>query len=79
MVIGSFKDWEGYPEGHKIEVPTLLLNGKYDEATDMCMEPWSRTIPKVEWEKLENSSHMGHWEDRERYMEVCGGFLSKEQ
>ncbi|KAI9644492.1 hypothetical protein NHQ30_006513 [Ciborinia camelliae] len=77
VVVGSFKDWEGWPEGHKIQVPTLLINGRYDEATDLCMEPWFRTIPKVRWVTLENSSHMGHWEDRDRFMEVCGGFLSE--
>jgi len=42
------------------------------------MEPWFRTIPKVRWVTLENSSHMGHFEDRERYMQVCGGFISSE-
>ncbi|QSZ36854.1 hypothetical protein DSL72_006737 [Monilinia vaccinii-corymbosi] len=78
VVLGSFKDWEGWPQGHKIEVPTLLINGRYDEATDLCMEPWFRTIPKVRWVTLENSSHMGHWEDRDRFMQVCGGFLSSD-
>jgi pimeloyl-ACP methyl ester carboxylesterase len=76
VILGSFKSWEGWPEGHKIEVPTLLINGRYDEATDLCMEPWFSTIPRVRWVTLENSSHMGHLEDRERYMQVCGGFLS---
>ncbi|TVY75753.1 L-amino acid amidase [Lachnellula suecica] len=75
VIIGSFKDWEGWREGHKIEVPTLILNGRYDEATDLCMEPWFRTIPKVKWVTFENSSHMAHFEDRERFMQVCGGFL----
>jgi pimeloyl-ACP methyl ester carboxylesterase len=78
VILGSFKDWEGWSEGHKIEVPTLIINGRYDEATDLCMEPWFRTISKVRWVTLENSSHMGHWEDRDRFMEVCGGFLSSD-
>jgi pimeloyl-ACP methyl ester carboxylesterase len=75
VILGSFKNWEGWPEGHKINVPTLLLNGRYDEVTDLYMEPWFRTIPKVRWVTLENSSHMGCWENRGRYMQVCGGFL----
>ncbi|KUJ08792.1 alpha/beta-hydrolase [Mollisia scopiformis] len=75
VIIGSFKDWEGWKEGRKIDVPMLLLNGKYDEATDLCMEPWFRTIPRVRWLMLENSSHIGHFKERERYMQVCGGFL----
>ncbi|KAI6088521.1 proline-specific peptidase [Hypoxylon rubiginosum] len=76
VITGSFKDWEGWKFGHEIEVETLLLNGKYDEMTHACIEPWFRTIPKVKWVTLENSSHMGHFEDRQRYMKLCGSFLS---
>ncbi|KAL7622858.1 hypothetical protein AAE478_006537 [Parahypoxylon ruwenzoriense] len=76
VVIGSFKDWEGYHDAHNIEAETLLLNGRYDEATDLCMEPWFKTIPKVKWVTSEIASHMGHFEDRERYMKVLGSFLS---
>lgn len=75
VILGSFKNWEGFHEAHNIEVETLLLNGRYDEATDLCMAPWFKTIPRVKWVTLENSSHMGHWEDRERFMEVVGSFL----
>ena len=75
MIIGSFKNWEVGQAARNIQAETLILNGKYDEATDLCMEPWSQTIPNVKWEKLENSSHMGHWEERDRFMETCGRFL----
>ena len=76
MVIGSLKGWEGWKQGHNIKVETLLLNGRYDEVTDACMEPWFRTIPRVRWVTLENSSHMAHFEDRDRFMQVCGTFIS---
>ncbi|KAI0109019.1 Alpha/Beta hydrolase protein [Nemania sp. FL0031] len=76
VIVGSFKDWEGWKDAHKIEVPTLLLNGRYDEATDQCVQPWFTHIPKVKWVTLENSSHMGHYEERERYMQLVGEFLS---
>ncbi|KAJ8128942.1 hypothetical protein O1611_g4691 [Lasiodiplodia mahajangana] len=46
VIVGSFKDWEGWKDAHKIEVPTLLLNGRYDEATDQCVQPWFTHIPK---------------------------------
>ncbi|KAI1123881.1 Alpha/Beta hydrolase protein [Nemania abortiva] len=76
VIVGSFKDWEGWKDAHNIEVPTLLLNGRYDEATDQCIQPWFTHIPKVKWVTLENSSHMAHFEERERYMEIMGQFLS---
>ncbi|CAJ2502236.1 Uu.00g096300.m01.CDS01 [Anthostomella pinea] len=73
---GWIKDWEGWRPAHKIAVPTLLLNGRYDEVIDKAMEPWFYTIPRVRWVTLENSSHMGHWEDTERYIGLCGAFLA---
>ncbi|KAI0521991.1 Alpha/Beta hydrolase protein [Xylaria bambusicola] len=76
VIVGSFKDWEGWQEAHNIEVETLLLNGRYDEVTDQSVLPWFRHIPKVKWVTLENSSHMSHWEDRERFMQIVGEFLS---
>ncbi|KAI8630089.1 Alpha/Beta hydrolase protein [Xylariaceae sp. FL1651] len=72
----TFKDWEGWKEGHKIEVETLLLNGQYNEATDVCVRPWFSSIPKVRWVTIENASHMCHWEQRQRYIQLVGNFLS---
>jgi L-proline amide hydrolase len=76
-ITGNLKDWEGWKDSHQIEVPTLLLNGRYDEVRDACVEPWFRTIPKVKWVTLEKSAHMTHYEERERFMELCKGFLNE--
>lgn len=76
MIVGSFRDWEGWREAHKIEAETLLLNGRYDEATDQCIKPWFDHIPKVKWVTLENSSHMAHFEERDRFIQLVGEFLS---
>lgn len=75
FVIGSLKDWSVKGELHKITVPTLLLNGRYDEATDWVMKPYFEEIGRVRWYTFAESSHMPHWEERERFMEVVGGFL----
>lgn len=74
-VIGSLRGWEGWSKAHLISVPTLLLNGRYDEVTDVCMKPWFQRIPRVRWVTFEEASHMSHWEARERYVEVVGEFL----
>ncbi|KAL9623738.1 MAG: hypothetical protein Q9160_001968 [Pyrenula sp. 1 TL-2023] len=72
---GNLKDWEGWSEAHKINVPTLLINGRYDEVQDIAVAPWFKHIPKVKWIQLEKSSHMGHFEERPRYMQFVGAFL----
>jgi L-proline amide hydrolase len=76
---GSLKEWEGFSEAHKIDVETLLINGRYDEAQDICIEPWFHEIPKVKWIQLEKSSHMGHLEQPERYLRVIAAFLGSEK
>jgi hypothetical protein len=42
---------------------------------DFVIEPWFKAINKVKWVTLENSSHTAIWEERERYMQLCGDFL----
>ncbi|KAI0395126.1 proline iminopeptidase [Xylariaceae sp. FL0594] len=74
-IIGNFKDWEGWREAQNIEVDVLLLNGKYDEATDACVEPWFRHISRIRWVTLEKSAHLSHYDERERFMELCAAFL----
>ncbi|KAI0886579.1 proline-specific peptidase [Annulohypoxylon maeteangense] len=73
--VGSLKDWEGWKDAHNIEAETLLLNGRYDEVMDFVVEPFFKTINKVKWVTLENSSHTSMWEDRERFMQLVGDFL----
>lgn len=75
VIVGSIRGWEGWKEGHKIEVETLLVNGKNDEVTSLSMYPWFKTIPKVRWVTLDGA-HQSHWEDRERYMQEVGDFLA---
>lgn len=56
-------------------MPTLVTNGKYDEAQDSVVAPFVSEIPNVKWEKFSESSHMSHFEEREKYMAVVGKFL----
>ena len=74
-VIGSLKSWTVEEEVKKITVPTLLINGEYDEAQDICVAPFFRNIPKVKWVTLQGGSHMPHVEVPDKYMQVVLDFL----
>ncbi|KAF7517167.1 hypothetical protein G7054_g13897 [Neopestalotiopsis clavispora] len=74
-ITGTLKEWTIGERAKDIQVKTLLLNAKYDEAQDICIAPWFHHIPQVKWVSLQNSSHMLHWEERERSMKACGEFL----
>jgi len=69
------KTWTIESEIHKINVETLLVNGKYDEAQDEVMEPFFKGIGKVKWVRFAESSHMPHMEEGKAFLKVLGDFL----
>lgn len=74
-VVGTLRDWSIVDRASAIAVPTLLINGHFDEATDATMTPLEEQIPDVRWERFPESSHMPHVEEEERYLQVVGAFL----
>jgi L-proline amide hydrolase len=76
-VIGSLKHWSIIDRLHKVQVPTLLISGKYDEATPATVQPYKDNIKGARWQIFENSSHMPHVEETELYMKTVGAFLDQ--
>ena len=76
-VVGKLKGWDITPRLGEIKVPTLVLSGRYDEATPLIAETVQRGIPGSEWTVFENSSHMPHAEETARYLEVVDEFLTR--
>jgi len=74
-VIGTMKTWSVIDRLHQVSAPTLLINGRHDEATPACVQPFADSIPDVRWEVFESSSHLPHVEEEERYLQVVGAFL----
>ena len=75
-VTGSNKDWSAVESTKTVTVPTLVINGKDEGATDEAVRPFVEGIKDVKWVKLDKSSHMPMYEEPERYFEVVAGFLS---
>jgi proline-specific peptidase len=76
-VTGTLKDWDIVGRLGEIRVPALVIGGRYDEATPAITETVHRGIPDSQWVIFENSSHMPHLEETERYLEVLDRFLSR--
>jgi proline-specific peptidase len=74
-VIGTLKEWDITSRLGEIAVPTLVLSGRYDEATPAIAETVHRGIKGSEWVLFEESSHMCHAEERARCMQVVSNFL----
>jgi len=76
-ITGSLKTWSVIPELHKINVSTLVTNGAFDEAQDPVIAPLFQHIPKVKWYTFTQSSHMAMWEERDKFMQIVGDFLTQ--
>lgn len=76
-VIGSIKDWQSLDRLSGIRYPTLIVSGRYDEAIPDVVRPLHEGIAGSEWVIFEESSHLPHVEERERWMAVVGAFLDR--
>jgi L-proline amide hydrolase len=74
-VIGSLKGWTIESRLAAIRVPTLLISGRFDEATPLCVQPYADHIPDVRWKIFEHSSHMPHVEEKEACLAAVAEFL----
>ena len=76
-VVGTLKHWSIVDRLDRIEVPVLLISGRHDEATLACVQPYADRIKNVRWEIFEDSSHLPHVEETERWLSVVGDFLDE--
>ncbi|CAK5272936.1 unnamed protein product [Mycena citricolor] len=58
-VTGSLKTWSVVDELQHITAPTLVLNGRFDEARNLAVAPFFTHIRgPVKWVEFAESSHM---------------------
>ncbi|PRY01749.1 proline iminopeptidase-family hydrolase [Allonocardiopsis opalescens] len=74
-VTGTLRDWSVEDLLPDIAVPTLLLSGRHDEATPATVRPYQDRIPGARWTVFEESSHVPHLEEPERFHAVMAEFL----
>ncbi len=73
--IGSLKTWDITDRLPEIDTPTLLVSGRYDEATPHIVEQINTRIPGSQWALFEESSHMPHVEEPGAFLERVEEFL----
>jgi L-proline amide hydrolase len=74
-VIGSLKHWDIRLQLKEITTPTLLVSGRYDEATPAMVKEIHGLIPGSKWELFAESSHMPHVEEPAKFKRVVSEFL----
>ena len=76
IMSGNLKDWDRIERLGEITMPTLITVGRYDEITPTCAETMHRRLPHAQLQVFEQSSHMAHLEETERYLQVVAEFLT---
>lgn len=75
-VVGTLRDWSVEDRLPLIEVPTLVISGRHDEATPETVRPYADLVPGARWEILEESSHMPHLEEPGPFLGLVAEFLA---
>ena len=74
---GSLKDWDIEDRLTEIDLPTLILSGRYDESTPAINQGLQNSIKNSEWVVFEQSSHTPHLEETGKYLQVLADFLTR--
>lgn len=74
---GTLADWNVEDRLHEITVPTLILSGRYDEATPAQQQRLHDGIAGSRWRVFENSAHFSFLEEPALYCEVVAAFLDE--
>lgn len=74
---GLLADWNVTSRLGEIRCPTLVTCGRHDLASPETAAILYQGIAGSEWVVLENSAHVPHLEEPDRYLELLDGFLAK--
>lgn len=76
-VIGPLKDFDLTADLGRIEVPTLLFCGEFDEVTPATMRQVHRGIPRSEFEVMAGCSHMSQAEQPDAVLRLVRDWLAR--
>jgi proline-specific peptidase len=74
-VTGALRGWDVRDRLHEIDVPTLVIRGRYDMCTGRIAATLVSGIRGAREVVLEHSSHTPVLEETDRYLNVVGSFL----
>jgi len=74
-VTGALRGWDVRPRLSEIDVPTLVIRGRYDMCTDPIAATLVEGIRGVREVVLEESSHTPAMEETDKYLEAISNFM----
>ncbi len=76
---GALRGWDVRPRLHELDVPALVIRGRYDLSTEAIAATLVRGLPHAREVVFEESSHTPVLEETERYLEIVGEFLRESE
>jgi L-proline amide hydrolase len=76
-IVGTLREWEVLSRLDVVDGPVLLTSGRHDEATPAQVALIRERLPQAEWVLFEQSAHLAHAEEPDRYMAVLADFLAR--
>jgi proline iminopeptidase len=75
VISGNYKDWDRWPDLHRISVPTLLIAARYGTMSVDDIKKMGRLIPNSRVAVCEDGSHLSLFDDQEAYFRHLLAFL----
>ncbi len=72
---GKLENWDISSQLSRITVPTLVIGAKYDTMDPAYLKWMAEQIPNSSYLLCENGSHMGMYDDQQRYVSGLIQFL----
>ncbi|WP_289137272.1 proline iminopeptidase-family hydrolase [uncultured Brevibacillus sp.] len=72
---GNLKTFDYTPKLDQIDIPSLFVCGRYDEAAPESTAYYQSLVPGAKLHIFENSSHLGYLEETDKYVKVVRDFL----
>ena len=76
-VVGTIAGFDITDRLKEIEVPVLLVSGEHDEVRPAVVAAMHEQLRDSEWALFEDSSHMPHLEEPERFLSVVSAFMER--
>lgn len=76
-VTGNLKHYDQTSRLHEITIPTLFTCGRFDEAPPETTVWYQSLVPNAEMVVFEQSAHMAHLEESQKYIEAIEDFLHR--
>jgi len=77
MTTGALKGWDTRDRLHEIDVPTLVVRGRYDMCTEPVAAELVAGIKGAREVLMKNSSHTPVLEETDRYLEIVSSFMQE--